>query len=42
MKLRTWLGIGTFAFTAWRGWRKAKHNVRRNAKMGLRRIERAI
>lgn len=42
MKFRTWIGIGAAAFTVWRGWRGMKKTVRKNAKVGLRRIEKAI
>lgn len=49
MKLRTWIAIGTFAFSVWRGMRRMKSEVRLNAKdlrrstkRTLRRAERAI
>lgn len=49
MRLKTWIAIGTFAFTAWRSYRGMKRNARvlgrdarQNARMGLRRLERAI
>ena len=49
MKLKTWIAIGTLAFTAWRsvrGMKKSARGLRKdarhNAKLGLRRIEKAI
>lgn len=42
MKLKTWVAIGTFAFTVWRGYRSMKTTVRHNAKTTLRRAARAI
>ena len=42
MKLKTWVAIGTFAFSVWRGYRKMKKSVRHNAKSRLRAMERAI
>ena len=42
MKLKTWIAIGTFAFTAWRGYRSMKKTARHNAKSSLRRAAKAI
>ena len=42
MKLKTWIAIGTFAFTAWRSYRNMRSTVRREARSRLKRAYKAI
>lgn len=42
MRLRTVVAIGAIAFSVWRGFRGMKKNVRHRAKVGLRRVQKAI